>query len=61
MQLIRSIQILQDYKLHGVLNRRYHASKKSNQIEGDYLNIHIRSNDLFDHTELSEIHPKALY
>ena len=54
LQLIRSIQILQDYKLHGVLTRRYHASKNPIRLEGDYLNIHIRFNDYLDHTELSK-------
>ena len=54
LQLIRSIQILQDYKLHGVLTRRYHASKNPIRLAGDYLNIHIRFNDYLDHTELSK-------
>ena len=52
--MIRTIQILQDYKLHGVLTRRYHASKNPIRLEGDYLNIHIRFNDYLDHTELSK-------
>ena len=54
LQLIRSIQILQDYKLHGVLTRRYHASKNPIRLEGEYLNIHIRFNDYLEHTELSK-------
>lgn len=34
LQLIRSIQILQDYKLHGVLTSTISCIKKSNQIRG---------------------------
>ena len=54
MQLIRSIQILQDYKLHGVITKRYYASKNPIRLEGYYLNVHVHFIDYLDHTELSK-------
>lgn len=53
MQLIRSIQVLQDFQLHGVLTRRYYASKNPIKLTDNYLSIHNQFIDYLHHTELS--------
>lgn len=40
VQLLRVIHMLEDYRLHQVLTKRYHASKNPIQLGGIYLEAH---------------------
>jgi site-specific recombinase XerD len=40
VQLLRAIHLLEDYMLHGVLTRRYHASKNPIELKGTSLDLH---------------------
>jgi integrase/recombinase XerD len=40
VQLLRVIHLLEDYMLHGVLTRRYHASKNPIKLKGYMVELH---------------------
>lgn len=40
VQYLRMVHLLEDYQLHGVLTRRYYASKNPIVVDGEYLSIH---------------------
>ncbi len=52
VQLLRVIHLLEDYMLHGVLTRRYHASKNPIELKGTALDLH---NDFVSYLKASDL------
>lgn len=53
VQLLRVVHMLEDYRLHQVLTRRYHASKNPIQLNTYYSILHKRYTDYLSGSELS--------
>ena len=53
VQLLRVVHMLEDYRLHQVLTRRYHASKNPITLNAYYSNLYTDYSDFLDSTELS--------
>lgn len=54
VQLMRVVHMLEDYRLHQVLTRRYHASKNPIQLNVYYSDLHRKYTDSLSGTELSK-------
>lgn len=54
VQLLRVVHMLEDYRLHQVLTRRYYASKNPIQLNVYYSNLHGRYTDSLPGAELSK-------
>lgn len=52
-QLLRVVHMLEDYRLHQVLTRRYYASKNPITLNAYYLNLYTDYLDFLNSTELS--------
>lgn len=53
VQLLRVVHMLEDYRLHQVLTRRYYASKNPITLNAYYLNLYTDYLDFLNSTELS--------
>ena len=53
VQLLRVIHMLEDYRLHQVLTKRYHATKNPLRLDGKYADIHDRYTTYLKNTDLS--------
>lgn len=53
VQLLRVIHMLEDYRLHQVLTRRYHASKNPIKLNDNYSDIHTGYLSFLDSTVLA--------
>ena len=53
VQLLRVVHMLEDYRLHQVLARRYHASKNPITLNAYYSNLYTDYSDFLNSTELS--------
>ena len=53
VQMIRVIQMLEDYQLHGVLTRRYYASKNCITLKGSFVSLFESFTYHFKTTQLS--------
>lgn len=53
VQLLRVVHMLEDYRLHKVLTRRYYATKNPIQLTEDYVTLHKKYSEHLDSTELS--------
>lgn len=53
VQLLRVVHMLEDYKLHKVLTKRYYASKNPLALNSNYKDIHRRFSIYLDKSELS--------
>ena len=53
VQLLRVVHMLEDYRLHKVLTRRYHASKNPITLNTYYMDIFTRYSAHLDNSELS--------
>lgn len=54
VQLLRVVHMLEDYRLHQVLTRRYYASKNPIQLNVYYSDLHRRYTDSLSRAELSK-------
>lgn len=54
VQLIRVIHMLEDYRLHQVLTRRYYASKNPIHLSEKFTNLHAEYTAALQNTELSK-------
>ena len=54
VQLLRVVHMLEDYRLHQVLTRRYYASKNPIQLNVYYSGLHRRYIDSLSKSELSK-------
>jgi len=54
VQLLRVVHMLEDYRLHQVLTRRYYASKNPIRLNAYYSNLHKRYTDSLYGSELSK-------
>ncbi len=52
VQLLRVVHMLEDYRLHQVLTRRYYASKNPITLNAYYLNLYTDYLDFLNSTEL---------
>lgn len=53
VQLLRVVHMLEDYRLHQVLTRRYYAPKNPITLNAYYLNLYTDYLDFLNSTELS--------
>ena len=53
VQLLRVVHMLEDYRLHQVLTRRYYAAKNPITLNAYYLNLYTDYLDFLNSTELS--------
>lgn len=53
VQLLRVVHMLEDYRLHQVLTRRYYASKNPITLNAYYSNLYTDYSDFLNSTELS--------
>ena len=60
VQLLRVVHMLEDYRLHQVLTRRYHASKNPITLNAYYSNLYTDYSDFLDSTELSSKYNRTL-
>ena len=58
VQLLRVVHMLEDYRLHQVLTRRYHASKNPIKLNDSYADIHI---GYIGHLEASELSASTIH
>lgn len=54
VQLLRVVHMLEDYRLHQVLTRRYYASKNPTQLNVYYSDLHRRYTDSLQRAGLSK-------
>ena len=54
VQLLRVVHMLEDYRIHQVLTRRYYASKNPVQLNEYYSDIHYRYTESLTGSELSK-------
>ena len=53
VQLLRVVHMLEDYRLHKVLTRRYHASKNPITLNANYMDVFTNYSAHLDNSELS--------
>lgn len=54
VQLLRVVHMLEDYRLHQVLTRRYYAVKNPIQLNDDYSDLHGKYTESMSESEMSK-------